>query len=109
LRNFKGTVGGLRTLRTRSNDDQRLAGFMREEVAPAKSAYVAALGGGSDRRGWRQPAVMETLKAKARQAGLWSLFLPEAKLGAGLSHVEYAPPAEIMGHSFIAPKDDNAR
>ena len=83
---------------------QRLSHFMREEVAPAERAYRAALGGSSDWHNWRQPAVMESLKAKAKQAGLWNLFLPEAKFGPGLTNVEYAPLAEIMGHSFIAPE-----
>jgi acyl-CoA dehydrogenase len=83
---------------------ERLSQFMRDEVAPAESAYAAALGGGPDWRNWRQPAVMETLKSKAKQAGLWNLFLPDAKLGAGLTNAEYAPLAEIMGHSFIAPE-----
>jgi acyl-CoA dehydrogenase len=83
---------------------QRLSDFMREEVVPAERAYGAALGGSSDWRAWRQPALMETLKAKARQSGLWNLFLPEAEFGAGLSNVDYAPLAEIMGHSFIAPE-----
>ena len=83
---------------------QRLSVFMRDEVTPAEPAYFAALGGSADWREWRQPAVMETLKSKAKQAGLWNLFLPDAELGAGLSNVEYAPLAEIMGRSFIAPE-----
>jgi acyl-CoA dehydrogenase len=83
---------------------QRLSHFMREEVTPAEPAYAAALGGSADWRDWRQPAVMETLKSTAKQAGLWNLFLPDAELGAGLGNVEYAPLAEIMGHSFIAPE-----
>ncbi|MGB7943370.1 MAG: acyl-CoA dehydrogenase family protein, partial [Terriglobales bacterium] len=57
-----------------------------------------------DWRGWKHPAVMETLKAKARAAGLWNLFLPDGEFGAGLSNVEYAPVAEITGHSWIAPE-----
>jgi acyl-CoA dehydrogenase len=81
---------------------ERLSGFMRDEVEPAERAYAAALSGSADWRNWQQPAVMETLKAKAKQAGLWNLFLPDPEFGAGLTNVEYAPLAEIMGHSFIA-------
>lgn len=83
---------------------ERLLRFMREEVAPAESVYAASLTGSPDFSAWRQPAIMETLKAKARDAGLWNLFLPDAEHGAGLSNAEYAPLAEIMGHSFIAPE-----
>ncbi|MBB6242261.1 acyl-CoA dehydrogenase family protein [Rhodanobacter sp. MP1X3] len=78
--------------------------FMRDEVGPAESIVANALTGSGDWRQWRQPAVMETLKAKAKEAGLWNLFLSEPEYGAGLSNVDYAPLAEIMGHSFIAPE-----
>ncbi|MEO5810530.1 MAG: acyl-CoA dehydrogenase family protein [Rhodanobacter sp.] len=83
---------------------RRLRAFMRDEVLPAEAIYAAQLSGSADFREWCQPAVMETLKAKARTAGLWNLFLPDGEHGAGLSHLEYAPLAEIMGHSFIAPE-----
>jgi alkylation response protein AidB-like acyl-CoA dehydrogenase len=83
---------------------QRLSRFMRDEVAPAEASYAASLGGSADWRHWRQPAVMETLKAKAKESGLWNLFLSEDPGGAGLTNVDYAPLAEIMGHSFIAPE-----
>jgi acyl-CoA dehydrogenase len=83
---------------------ERLSAFMRDEVVPSERIYAAQLSGSSDHRQWRQPAVMESLKAKARTAGLWNLFLPDAEHGVGLNHVEYAPLAEIMGHSFIAPE-----
>ena len=82
----------------------RLEHFMHQEVLPAEAAYAAELAGGADHRRWRQPAVMEALKDKARAAGLWNLFLPDEVHGAGLSNVDYAPLAEIMGHSFIAPE-----
>ena len=81
-----------------------LSRFMRDEVGPAESIVANALTGSGDWRQWRQPAVMETLKAKAKKAGLWNLFLSEPEYGAGLSNVDYAPLAEIMGHSFIAPE-----
>lgn len=78
--------------------------FMRDEVDPAESIVADELTGSSDWRTWHQPAVMEMLKAKAKEAGLWNLFLSEPEYGAGLSNVDYAPLAEIMGHSFIAPE-----
>ena len=81
-----------------------LSRFMRDEVGPAESIVANELTGSGDWRQWRQPAVMETLKAKAKKAGLWNLFLSEPEYGAGLSNVDYAPLAEIMGHSFIAPE-----
>ena len=83
---------------------EQLRCFMRDEVAPAETVYASQLSGSSDWRQWRQPPVMESLKAKARAAGLWNLFLPEPEQGAGLGNVDYAPLAEIMGHSFIAPE-----
>lgn len=83
---------------------ERLGRFMREDVTPAEPVYAGQLSGSADWRQWRQPAVMEALKAKARAAGLWNLFLPEPEHGAGLGNVDYAPLAELMGHSFIAPE-----
>ncbi len=77
---------------------------MQEHVLPAESEYFAHVQNLPDWRGWKQPAVMETLKAKARAAGLWNLFLPDGEFGAGLSNVEYAPVAEITGRSWIAPE-----
>lgn len=89
--------------RTRELTD-RLVRFMRTHVQPAEPVYASQLVGGADHRRWRQPPVMEELKAKARDAGLWNLFLPDLEGGTGLSHIDYAPLAEIMGHSFIAPE-----
>jgi len=80
----------------------KLGRFMADEVLPAEKSWFEALNGGADWRNWRQPAVMEELKERARAAGLWNLFLPEGE--GGLSNQDYAPLAEIMGHSFIAPE-----
>jgi hypothetical protein len=83
---------------------QRLSAFMQEHVLPAEQEYCAQLQNLPDWRGWKQPPVMEALKAKARAAGLWNLFLPDGEYGAGLTNVEYAPLAEITGLSSIAPE-----
>lgn len=51
---------------------------------------------------WTPPRIIEELKPKARAAGLWNLFLPNNEHGAGLTNLEYAPLAEIMGRSEMA-------
>lgn len=81
---------------------ERLSAFLQEFVLPAEKVYFSQLQHTADWRQWKQPAVMEELKKKARAAGLWNLFLPDAKNGAGLSNLEYAPLAEMMGRSPIA-------
>jgi acyl-CoA dehydrogenase len=83
---------------------QHISTFMQEHVLPAEPQYSAQVQNVPDWRSWKQPAVMETLKARARAAGLWNLFLPDRKCGAGLTNVEYAPLAEITGRSSIAPE-----
>jgi acyl-CoA dehydrogenase len=80
----------------------RLDEFMRAHVYPAEPEYFQSVDGGETR--WSVPAVMEELKDKARAEGLWNLFLPDSEYGAGLSNLEYAPLAEIMGRSLIAPE-----
>lgn len=77
--------------------------FLEAEILPAEAAYHEELGGDDAHwQQWKAPATMEALKAKAKSAGLWNLFLPEEEFGAGLTNAEYAPLAEIMGTSFIA-------
>jgi alkylation response protein AidB-like acyl-CoA dehydrogenase len=83
---------------------KRLSAFLQDEVFPAERVYFSQLQHTADWRRWKQPPVMEELKQKARAAGLWNLFLPESHYGAGLSNVEYAPLAELMGHSPMAPE-----
>ena len=49
------------------------------------------------------PPIMEELKAEARARGLWNLFHPHPEWGPGLTNLEYAPLAEIMGRSRASP------
>ena len=74
----------------------RLEAFMTEHVYPAEAVYDAQQRGFGANR-WQVVPVVEDLKARARAAGLWNLFLPESSRGAGLSNVEYAPLCEVMG------------
>src|SRR5437588_12930667 len=82
----------------------KLTAFMDEFVYPNQRRYTEAMSG--DTR-WRPNPVVEELKPKARQTGLWNLFLPESKAGAGLSNLEYAPLCEIMGRVEWAPEAFN--
>ena len=80
---------------------ERLTDFMERRIYPNESVYERQL----DEVGrWQPPPIMEELKAEAKQAGLWNLFLPDSERGAGLSNLEYAPLCEIMGRSPIAPE-----
>ena len=80
----------------------RLTAFMDQIVYPNERTYRDQLHAGPDR--WHIPPIMEEMKRQARNAGLWNLFLPESEYGAGLTNLEYAPLAEIMGRSAIAPE-----
>jgi acyl-CoA dehydrogenase len=80
---------------------ERLAAFMDEHIYPNETTYHEQVAAG-DR--WHIPPLMEELKAKARAAGLWNLFLPDSEHGAGLTNLEYAPLCELMGRSPIAPE-----
>jgi alkylation response protein AidB-like acyl-CoA dehydrogenase len=79
---------------------RRVGEFIAAEIAPHEEAHLRALLGSDDP--WQVSGLVEELKAKARAAGLWNLFLPDPTLGAGLSNVDYAPLAELMGRSHIA-------
>src|SRR3978361_272650 len=80
---------------------RRLLTFMDEHVYPAETVFTAQQ---SRRRGeWGPPPVVADLQVKAREAGLWNLFLPGER-GAGLTNLQYAPLAEITGRSpALAP------
>jgi acyl-CoA dehydrogenase len=84
---------------------ERLSAFMDEHIHPAEALYERQLRESGDPH--HQPAIMEELKSRAREAGLWNMFLPDASLGAGLSNSDYAPLAEILGRSHIASEACN--
>jgi acyl-CoA dehydrogenase len=87
---------------------QRLLRFMDEHVYPAERTYHEQLSAAQDPHA--HPPVMEELKERAQELGLWNLFLPheDPSLGVpGLSNLEYAPLAEIMGRSHIAAEACN--
>ena len=87
------------------NLQSRLSRFMTEHVYPAEAVFAAeVLANRTNGNAWIPTQIIETLKTKARAAGLWNLFLPESELGAGLTNLEYAPLCEIMGRSWIAPE-----
>jgi acyl-CoA dehydrogenase len=78
---------------------------MDECIYPAEPVYEAQLAASGDPHG--HPPIMEELKAEARRRGLWNLFHPHPEYGAGLTNVDYAPLAEIMGRSGIASEACN--
>jgi acyl-CoA dehydrogenase len=85
--------------------EQRLLDFMDSHVYPSEPVYEEQIRAAGNPH--HQPEVMEQLKAEARRRGLWNLFQPHEGWGPGLSNLEYAPLAEIMGRSPIAPEACN--
>jgi acyl-CoA dehydrogenase len=81
---------------------KKLIAFMDEHVYPNESVYYNQLNSLPSR--WHIPPIMEELKKKAKQQGLWNLFLPDSELGGGLTNLDYAFLCEIMGRVVIAPE-----
>ncbi|EHR71549.1 acyl-CoA dehydrogenase [Burkholderiales bacterium JOSHI_001] len=76
----------------------QLKAFMAEHIYPSEARYWEELQANTAAgKRWSPLELIEGLKLKARAVGLWNLFLPESKYGAGLTNQEYAPLAEIMG------------
>ena len=73
----------------------RLEAFMAEHVTPHEQSFWDQLRAAQDR--WAPLPLIEGLKEKARAEGLWNLFLPGGEHGSGLTNLEYAPLAEVMG------------
>ncbi|MEV1286397.1 acyl-CoA dehydrogenase family protein [Micromonospora sp. NPDC049679] len=77
--------------------------FLVDRVYPAESVHAEQVAAAGDP--WARPPVMDELKAEARNRGLWNLFLPDARHGAGLTNLQYAPLAELTGRSpHLAPE-----
>jgi acyl-CoA dehydrogenase len=87
---------------------EKIRTFVEEKVDPVEPEYHHEVGVG-DR--WshteRQDEILDGLKAEARKLGLWNFFLPESQGGAGISNLEYAHLAEIMGRSRLASEAFN--
>jgi acyl-CoA dehydrogenase len=73
----------------------RVGAFMQEHVFPNEALYERQLAEGADE--YRVPPIFYALQRKAKAEGLWNLFLPDSEAGAGLTNLEYAPVAEVMG------------
>src|SRR4029077_19336871 len=84
---------------------ERVKAFLEEHIIPAEPVYHRQLEEGGDR--WKSPPVMEELKAKAKKAGLWNMFLPKKHFPDSLTNLEYASICETMGRSPIGGEPFN--
>ncbi|HUG36957.1 MAG TPA: acyl-CoA dehydrogenase family protein [Candidatus Limnocylindrales bacterium] len=84
---------------------EQITDFMGKHIYPNEEVYHNQLNEGPTR--WQVPPILEEIKARARERGLWNLFLPESQRGAGLTNLEYASLCELMGRSPIAPESFN--
>ena len=83
-----------------------LLDFMERHVYPAEATYHGQMAAGGDVHG--HPQIVEDLKAEAHRRGLWNLFLPhKTEWNDGLSNLDYAPLAEIMGRSHLGSEACN--
>ena len=81
----------------------RVSKFMDDNIYPAEAVYAEQMQAFRDEGNpWQVVPIVEELKKKARAEGLWNFFLPESSYGFGLTNLEYAPLAELMGRSGIA-------
>ncbi|MFI5957473.1 acyl-CoA dehydrogenase family protein [Cryptosporangium sp. NPDC051539] len=79
--------------------------FLDEHVYPAEAVYDAQLASGANPH--EQAPVMRELQATARKLGLWNLFMTHGDRGAGLTNLEYAPLAELLGRSLLGNEATN--
>ena len=84
---------------------ERVKAFLEEHIVPAEHTYHQQLNEGPDR--WTVPPIMNELKAKAKKAGLWNLFLPKKHFPDSFTNLEYASMCETMGRSPIGGEPFN--
>src|SRR6266581_3501692 len=80
---------------------RKLESFMDRHIYPNEERFYREA---EELGPWKVYPVVEKLKPLARAEGLWNLFLPESRNGAGLTNLEYAPLCEVMGRSHLAPE-----
>ncbi|WP_028218498.1 acyl-CoA dehydrogenase family protein [Paraburkholderia oxyphila] len=84
---------------------EKLLAFFDEHIYPNEAVYHEEVERNRvNGNPWVPTQIVEQLKVKAREAGLWNLFLPDSTRGAGLTNLEYAPLCEIMGRVIWAPE-----
>ena len=81
---------------------KKLNKFFEEHIYPVEQAYDQEIEDSGN--SLHIPDILDELKNKAKEEGLWNLFLPDSEYGAGLTNVEYAPLAEITGKVWWAPE-----
>jgi acyl-CoA dehydrogenase len=88
---------------------EKVRAMVRDEIVPLEEEYEAEIGKAGGRFVYtrRQTEILEGLKAKARERGLWNFWLTASDKGYGLTTVEYAYLAEEMGWSRLAPEAFN--
>ncbi len=74
---------------------KQVSDFMDRFIYPNEQTYRDQVAGASNPH--EHAPIVDELKAKAKEVGLWNLFLPDEEYGGGLTNLEYAPLAEIMG------------
>ena len=84
---------------------EKVKAFLEEHIIPAEHTYHSQLDEGGDR--WTSPPIMDELKAKAKKAGLWNLFLPKKHFADSFTNLEYASMCETMGRSPIGGEPFN--
>ena len=86
-------------------EDQVLR-MLNDDIIPAEKRYAEEIGNTPN---GEDPPVMKALRAKAKELGLWNLYLPDDEWGAGLSNHDYSVLCEHMGRSAIAPRVFNCQ